>query len=730
MTKFDSESLNCRISYPANNYMTSMKKTTRILSVSYPANNYDCMKKTTRILSKQKAVIPSKSTTKNRNPISPQPTKSHLSFTKIIQQNPNQAETHFISLIHSAKTSLQLQQIHTQLILQGISSHSQIIAQLISSSSLHKSINYSLQIFNSFHYPSLFMFNALIRGLTENSYFDKSVEFFKLMLRLNVRPNRLTIPFVLKSVLGLGDKWLGGMIHVGILKMGLEFDSFVRVSLVDMYVKVELFSSALKVFDESPERNKLESVLLWNVVINGCCKNGILEKAIELFEAMPERNLGSWNSLINGLMRNGEVDKAMELFDGMVEKNVVSWTTMIHGLSLNGMHEKALEMFFEMVEEHGVRANDLTLVSVLCACAKIGALEAGIRVHNYLSNKKFRLNAAIGTALVDMYAKCGQIQSASQVFHVTKEKDIRTWSVMIWGWAIHGSVEQALQCFENMKCAGIEPDEVVLLAVLTACSHAGRIDQGLKFFNSLKLDYSIEPTMKHYAVVVDLFGRAGHLAEALRFIQSMALAPDFVIWGALFSACRAHKNVEMAKYVSEKILQLEPKHSGSYVFMSNIYAGAGIWEEVERLRTSMKDKGAVKDTGWSYMEVDGKLHTFVAGDQAHMHTQEIYSKLEEMTNRARELGYMPETELVLHNIEEEEKEDALGSHSEKLAMAFGLISTDLGVVLRIVKNLRICGDCHSLMKYVSKLTQREIVVRDKKRFHHFKDGICSCQDYW
>lgn len=574
------------------------------------------------------------------------------------------------------------------------------------------------------------MFNALIRGLTENSWFRKTVEFFKLMLRLDVRPSRLTFPFVLKSVVGLGDKWIGGVVHGGILKMGLEFDGFVRVSLVDMYVKMELLSLALQLFDESPERNKLDSVLLWNVVINGCCKSGILEKAVELFEAMPERNLGSWNSLINGLMRNGKVDKAVELFKGMVDKNVVSWTTMVHGLSLNGMHEKALEMFFRMIEEEDVRANDLTLVSVLSACAKTGALEAGMKIHKYILSNKFRLNAAVGTALIDMYAKCGQIQSARQVFRDTKEKDVRTWSVMIWGWAIHGSVEQALQCFEKMKLAGIEPDEVAFLAVLTACSHAGRVDEGLKFFDSMKLDYSIEPTMKHCAVIVDLHGRAGQLDEALRFIQCMALTPDFVIWGALFSACRAHKNIEMAKYVSEKLLQLEPKHSGSYVFMSNVYAGVGIWEEVERVRTSMKDKGAAKDPGLSHTEVHGKLHSFVAGDQAHMHTKEIYSKLEEMTNRAREHGYIPETEWVLHNIEEEEKEDALGTHSEKLALAFGLISTGPGVVLRIVKNLRICGDCHSLMKHVSKLSEREIVVRDIKRFHHFKDGICSCQDYW
>ncbi|XP_027165985.1 pentatricopeptide repeat-containing protein At1g04840-like [Coffea eugenioides] len=673
-----------------------------------------------------KSALPSK----KNNPIFSPPPKPHQSYSKIIPQNPNQAETHFITLIHASKTILQLQQIHSQLILQAMSSNSKIITQLISSSSSQRSIDYALHIFNSFTDPNVYMFNALIRGLTENSWFRKTFEFFKLMLRLDVRPSRLTFPFVLKSVVGLGDKWLGGMVHGGILKMGLEFDGFVRVSLVDMYAKMELLSLALQLFDESPERNKLDSVLLWNVVINGCCKSGILEKAVELFEAMPERNFGSWNSLINGLMRNGKVDKAVELFEGMVEKNVVSWTTMVHGLSLNGMHEKALEMFFNMIEEEGARANDLTLVSVLSACAKTGALEAGMKIHKYILSNKFRFNAAVGTALIDMYAKCGQIQSASQVFRDTKEKDVRTWSVMIWGWAIHGSVEQALQCFEKMKLTGIEPDEVAFLAVLTACSHAGLVDEGLKFFDSMKLDYSIEPTMKHCAVIVDLYGRAGQLDKALRFIQCMALTPDFVIWGALFSACRAHKNIEMAKYVSEKLLQLEPKHSGSYVFMSNIYAGVGIWEEVERVRTSMKDKGAAKDPGLSHVEVHGKLHSFVAGDQAHMHTKEIYSKLEEMTNRAREHGYIPETEWVLHNIEEEEKEDALGTHSEKLALAFGLIRTSPGVVLRIVKNLRICGDCHSLMKHVSKLSQREIVVRDIKRFHHFKDGICSCQDYW
>lgn len=280
------------------------------------------------------------------------------------------------------------------------------------------------------------------------------------MLRLNVRPDRLTLPFVLKSVAALLDVQLGRCLHGGVMKIGLEFDSFVRVSLVDMYVKVGKLDFALLMFDESPERNKAESILLWNVLINGCCKAGDLGKATALFDAMPERNAGSWNSLIHGFIQKGDLDRARELFAQMPEKTVVSWTTMINGFSQNGDHEKALSMFWRMLDE-GVRPNDHTVVSALSACSKVGAFQAGERIHNYILTNGFQLNRAIGTALADMYAKCGDINSASRVFAGTKGKDIFTWSVMIWGWAIHGCIDQALEWFEKMKSAGLRFFSVV-----------------------------------------------------------------------------------------------------------------------------------------------------------------------------------------------------------------------------------------------------------------------------
>ncbi|KAK9138357.1 hypothetical protein Sjap_008951 [Stephania japonica] len=551
------------------------------------------------------------------------------------------------------------------------------------------------------------------------------------MLRLHARPDRLTFPFVLRSVAALGEVGMGRVLHGMLVKVGVEMDLFVRVSLVDMYVKVGLLGCALQVFDQSPERVRSESVLLWNVLINGCCRGGELGRAVETFEAMPVRTSGSWNILIHGFLRAGDLVRARRFFDRMPQemKNVVTWTTMISGFSQNEDHEQALGLFRRMLEE-GVRPNDHTIVSALSACASIGALRTGVWIHEYISKKGFRLKRIVGTALVDMYAKCGKIDSASQVFGEVREKNLLTWTVMISGWATNGCSDLALQWFEDMINAGVKPDDVVFLAILTACSHSGMVKEGLRLFNSMRFDYDIEPNVKHYASMVDLFGRAGQLEEALNFIEKIPIKPDFVVWGALFCACRAHKNIEMAELASKKLLQLEPTHPGSYIFLSNIYAGVGRWEDVERVRRTMKSKNIEKPPGWSYIEVDDQVHRFLAGDKTHQHSQEIFAKLEEVTVKASAEGYNPDTKWVLHNIEEEEKEDALGSHSEKLALAFGIMSTPNGTTIRIVKNLRVCGDCHSLMKYVSMVSGREIILRDIKRFHHFKDGMCTCRDYW
>ncbi|CAN0913981.1 Pentatricopeptide repeat-containing protein At1g04840 [Linum grandiflorum] len=370
-----------------------------------------------------------------------------LPTKQILNPYPIPSESYFVSLIHASTTILHLQQIHAQIFRHGFISSSHLATQMVSSSSLRNAIDYAISVFHQFHPKNLFLFNALLRGLERNARFETALSHFVLMLKSDVRPDRMTYPFVLKSAAHLLFKRLASELHCMILKCGVQFDSFVEVSLVDMYVKIEELEYALKVFDESPQR---DGTLLWNVVINGCCKAGRMGKAMELFNTMPDRDTGSWNSVINGFFIAGESDKADVLFGRMPEKNVVSWTTMVNGFSQNGDSEKAVAVFWRMLEEEDVRPNDYTVVSALSACAKIGALECGLRIHKYITDNLFKLNAAIGTALVDMYAKCGDIDSASRVFNDTKEKDILTWSVMIWGWALHGRFEQAALCFKQL----------------------------------------------------------------------------------------------------------------------------------------------------------------------------------------------------------------------------------------------------------------------------------------
>lgn len=326
-----------------------------------------------------------------------------------------------------------------------------MVTQLISLCSLNKSIHYAFSIFNHFFNPNLFVYNSIIRALEDSFKFDGCVSCFVGMLRRNVRPNNLTYPSVFKSIAAKGDVSVGKMVHCDVVKRGVEIENFVRVSLIDMYVKVDLLGYALQVFDELRER---DNVLVWNVLINGCCKVGDLEKAVELFEAMPERKIGSWNCLINGFMVKGEVDMAEEYFNSMPERNVVTWTTMVSGFLRKGQFKKALAMFSRMLVE-GVMPNELTIVLALSACSKAGALDTGVRIHSYVWTSGFQMAIDVGTALIDMYAKCGLIESAKQVFSVTKTKDLRTWTVMIWGWAIHGCVEHALQYFDEMKLSGV-----------------------------------------------------------------------------------------------------------------------------------------------------------------------------------------------------------------------------------------------------------------------------------
>lgn len=387
-------------------------------------------------------------------------------------------------------------------------------------------------------------------------------------------------------------------------------------------------------------------------------------------------------------------------------------------------------MFREM-QIAGLCPSYVTLVSVLPAILRLGALGLGKWVHVYAMKKDIEANDELVSALIDMYSKCGSMYLALQVFEEgLSSRNAVTWSAIIGGLAMHGRAKDAIEYFSKMEQTGVTPTNVTFIGLLSACSHAGLVDEGRSYFNKMIRVYGLSPKIEHYGCMVDLFGRAGPLEEAEELVSNMPMKPDDVIWKALLGACKIHGNVEMGERVGKRLVELVPHDSGCYVLLSNMYASLGNWNAVAKVRLTMKERDTVKDPGCSWIEIDGMIHEFLVQDDSHPRKNEIHSMFEEMADRLKSVGYAPDTSQVLLNIDEEERESTLYHHSEKIAIAFGLISTSQSTTLKVLKNLRICGDCHSSVKLISKLYARKIIVRDRNRFHHFEDGFCSCGDYW
>jgi pentatricopeptide repeat protein len=511
-----------------------------------------------------------------------------------------------------------------------------------------------------------------------------------------------------------------------------------------------------------------KGVFMWNAIIAGYFRNGDWKEVVQLFKGMLEvgapfdevtlvsvatacgrtcdSNLGKWiggyveekvmlgnrnlvTALVDMYAKCGELGKARSLFDGMQSRDVVAWSAMISGYTQADQCQEALALFSEM-QVAEVEPNDVTMVSVLSACAVLGALETGKWVHSHIRKKCLPLTVVLGTALVDFYAKCGCIDSAVEAFESMPVKNSWTWTALIKGMASNGRGREALELFSSMCKASIEPTDVTFIGVLMACSHSGLVEEGRQHFDSMTQDYGIQPRIEHYGCVVDLLGRAGLIDEAYQFIRAMPIEPNTVIWRALLSSCAVQKNVEVGEEAFKKIISLDCSHSGDYTLLSNIYASVGRWKDAAMIRKEMKDMGIQKTPGCSLIELDGVVFEFFAEDSDHPQLREIYEKVEEMIGKIKVEGYVPNTADARLDVDECEKEVSVSHHSEKLAIAFGLMKLRPGATIRLSKNLRVCTDCHSATKLISKVYNREIVVRDRNRFHHFKDGSCSCNDYW
>ncbi|CAK9204543.1 unnamed protein product, partial [Sphagnum troendelagicum] len=543
---------------------------------------------------------------------------------------------------------------------------------------------------------------------------EKAMELFYQMQQEGMTPDRFTFVSVINACASLRSLEEGRCIHTQIIQSGCESDLYVNNALIDMYAKCGSLEDAWRVFNKMPTRD----VVAWNGMIFG----HVIKKGCE-------SNIIVGSSLVDMYAKSGSLDEAWSVFNRMPSRNVIAWSAMILGHVKCGEGLKALALSRQMQRE-GVEPDYVTFMGILSACASVAALEEGRHIHKQIIRSSCESNVCVGTSLIDMYSKCGSIEDAWSVFNKMATRNVATWNAMLGGYAMHGHGKDALEHFEQMCLEGVEPDRVSFLVLLSACSHAGLLDEGLCYFESMGLVYSIPATLELYACMVDLLGRAGHLHEAEDLVKAMSCEPDIYVWVALLGACRVHGEVEMGERIAKQVLELNPGDAAGYVLLSNIYAAAGKWDLRANIQRQRLRMGVKKDPGQTWIEVNSEVHTFTADDQNHPQISEIHAELKKLSRQMNDVGYVPNTKFVLRDVEEEEKVTHLWHHSEKLAIAFGLISTPPGTPLRIFKNLRVCGDCHTATKFISKLVGRAIIVRDANRFHHFENGLCSCGDYW
>ncbi|GAB4839615.1 hypothetical protein Ancab_029138 [Ancistrocladus abbreviatus] len=512
--------------------------------------------------------------------------------TLIKNANSDQA---LIAILNKCSSISQLKKLHAFFIASGLFQHDIFSSKFLflSATSCSGNVEYSYRIFNQIPIPTIFDWNTIIRAYSSSKNPNRSISLFVKMLDKGVFPDHLTYPFLVKASARLSSIEHGMEVHSHVLKTGYELDRFIRNSLIHMYASCGVIAYARKVFDE-----------------------------------MQNRNLVSWNSMLDGYAKCGELEMAREIFALMPEKDVVSWSSLIDGYVRGGEYQQALEIFGRM-QEMGPEANEVTVVSVLSACAHLGALEQGRLMHRYMMEKGLRLTLVLATSIMDMYAKSGAIEEAMVVFHgVGKDKtDVLFWNAIIGGLATHGYVQESLDLFSEMQLVGVAPDEITYLCLLSACAHGGLVEEAWHFFESLKR-HGMIPKIEHYSCMVDVLARAGRLTEAYEFLGRMPEQPTASMLGALLSGCINHRKLDIAERVGKKLIELEPYHDGRYVGLSNVYAADKRWEDAKTMRDAMESVGVKKSPGCSCVEISGVLHRFIAHDKLHPMSCEIYQMMD------------------------------------------------------------------------------------------------------
>lgn len=640
---------------------------------------------------------------------------------------------------------------------------------------------YARTLFDKMSHRNHVSWTALISGYAQHGRGDDCFLLFSAMLS-HFRPNEFAFTSVLSPCVDSGSgEQRGKQVHALALKVSVDASVYVANALISMYSKARGCGAteAWTVFRTMGSRN----LITWNSMIAGFQLQGSGSLAIDLFLQMHKSGVGfdratllsllsalssganaegtgtvrfglkyccQFHSLAirSGLISEIEVVTALvkaysdlggdvaccyKLFletNSCSQRDIVLWTSIITAIAEQYPGE-SLFLFRKLQREGSVVPDRYTFSSVLKACAGLMTEKHALFLHAQIIKYGLDRDIVVANSLIHAYARCSSLTLARQVFECMEmeSRDLVSWNSMLKAHALHGQAQEVLQLFTEMN---VPPDPATFVALLSACSHAGLVEDGTRIFDMMSRDFGILPQLDHYACMVDILGRAGRVLEAQKLINQMPMEPDSVVWSAFLGACRKHGEADLATQAAATLKELDPVHSLGYVQISNIYCSGGRFSEADLVRKEMRWSRVRKEPGLSWVEIGNQIHEFASGGYRHPQKEVIYGELERFIGQLKELGYVPETSLALHDIEEEHKEEQLHYHSEKLALAFALMMGEgrSRKAIKIMKNIRICVDCHNFMKLASGSLCKEIVVRDANRFHHFKDHVCSCNDYW
>lgn len=669
----------------------------------------------------------------------------------------------------------QTQMIHAHIIKTGTFEDLYLMTFVVNVYGKCGAMDLARKLFDDLPKKNVVTWTSLMSGYIQSSEPMVAIQVFSEMLEDGTYPTNYTLGVVLHACTLLLSVKLGEQLHGFIVKYQVEDDTSIGNALSCLYSKCRSLDSAVKAFSRTGDKN----VISWTTAISACGDNGDSVMGLSLFTEMLydgiepneytftsvlkvccvmqamgvgsqvhslsiklgyQNNIPVTNSIMYLYLKCGLISEAKKLFEGMGKISLVTWNAMIAGHAK--MMEQAVDSLlahssgmealniFKKLNRSNMKPDLFTYSSVLTVCSALVALEQGEQLHAQTIKSGFLSDVVVGTALLNMYNKCGSIEKACKAFVEMSIRTMISWTSMITAFSQHGHSQQALQLFEDMRLAGVRPNKITFVAVLSACSHAGMVDEGLAYFKLMKNEYKIKPVMDHYACLIDMYVRLGQLDEAFDFIKKMEFEPNEFIWSNLIAGCRSHGNLELAYYAAEQLLNLNPKDCETYVLLLNMYLSAGKYQDVSRVKKRMKIEKVGKLKDWSWISVRDKVHSFKPDDRLCPPGGEVDLMLADLLEKARTIGYEAQGSFGVTDEEGlEQTTSKIIHHSEKLAVAYGLLNAPNESPIRVIKSISMCSDCHSFIKLISVITEREIIIRDSKRLHKFVNGKCSCGDF-